>query len=81
MLKWAHLPMTEKQSIMMPNRVKFQAASYDTFWNVNYYLVWILVKSQTDRQTQTVPEFFSSILAQTDRQTDSQMDGRTDGDA
>ena len=31
--------------------VKFQVASYYTFWDKNYFLGWILVKLQTDRWT------------------------------
>ncbi len=31
--------------------VKFHTSSYKTFWDMNFYLVWIFVKSQTDRQT------------------------------
>ena len=30
--------------------VKFQTSSYNTFWDMNFYLVWIFVKWQTDRQ-------------------------------
>ncbi len=30
---------------------KFQVGRYYTFWDMNYSLVWILVESQTDRQT------------------------------
>ncbi len=30
---------------------KFQVASYYAFWDMNYFLIWILVKSKTDRRT------------------------------
>ncbi len=32
---------------------KFRVASYYTFWDMNYLLVWILVKSWTDGQMQS----------------------------
>ncbi len=48
------------------NVVKFQSPNYNTFWDMNYYPVWFLVKSRqtTGRQTDK----------QTDRQTDRQKD-------
>ena len=33
--------------------MKFQAPSYNTFWDINFFLVWFLVQSHTDRQTQS----------------------------
>ncbi len=40
--------------LCMPyNVLKFQTSSYNAFWDMNFYLVWIFVKSQADRQKVT----------------------------
>ncbi len=71
MLKWAHLTMTLKLATTKDwladlKLADLHLARYYTFWDMKYYLVWILVQSQTDvcKAMHIVKEVVSSIAGE-----------------